>query len=205
MPTCPQNEHTIELMKALDTADSTTGKAHDILNAGYGAVGLYLRSDRTSLQSVQGLHSVGLKIWFVWESGYPTSGDYFTADQGEHDGLSAAKYAGELGVPSRTQLFAAVDFDADWDNDGDGITEYFTAYQTAVKSWGYLASVYGSGLVCEKLVEAGLAHSGWLAGATGWAGYANFKPKACIVQALEAKVLGMDVDLDEVIDQSVLW
>ena len=192
-------------MKAIDTADPTTGKAHDILNEGYEAVGIYLRVDRSPAEGVKGLREVGLKLWLIWEAGNPTSGDYFTEAQGEHDGLAAANYAGELGVPTETQIFAAVDFDADWSSDGDGITGYFTAFQTAVKSWGYLASVYGSGVVCEKLVGAGLAHSGWLAGATGWAGYSAYKGSAVIVQALSGTVLGLDVDFDEVIDESVLW
>jgi hypothetical protein len=192
-------------MKAFDTADITTGHAHDIQALGYGAVGIYLRADRAPLAMITGLRSVGLKIFSIWEKGHPTSVDYFTAAQGKADGEAAAAYAKTIGQPAGTQIYACVDYDANWDSEGHAITAYFEAFHTAVKSHGFLSSVYGSGTVCEKLVNLGFAHFGYLAQSTGFSGYQSYKPKAAIVQGPTATVLHFDVDTDTIVNMAAVW
>jgi hypothetical protein len=193
-------------MKALDTATKTTGKAHALKDLGYQAVGLYLRPDRADKAMVEDLHSAGIKCFSVYEKGWPTSPAYFKSIQGFVDGRRAAKVAAMLGQPKGTEIFAAVDYDAVWKTDGASVLAYMTAFRQEVKSAGYLASVYGSGLVCEKLVDAGYAHSGWLSGSTGWAGYKAFKARASVVQAtMDIKILGLNADTDTVVDPGVCW
>jgi hypothetical protein len=192
-------------LKAFDVASDTTGRGHDIQALGYGAVGLYLRFDRTSVAMVEGLHSVGIKVFSIYELGYPTKMSYFTATQGTHDGLAACQTAKVLGQPQGTSIFAAFDYDPTVQDINGPLKDYMAAFRTQCQKFGYLASAYGSGLLLQAYTNLGICHHSFLAGSTGWSGYENFKDKASILQGASASVLGMDVDLDEVRDLSVLW
>jgi hypothetical protein len=192
-------------MKAFDTLNITTGHAHEIAALGYQAVGVYLRSDRTTLEEIQELQSVGIKIFSIWEKGYPTARKYFTAAQGAKDAAAALLFAKKIKQPLGTQIFACVDYDANWKKDGAAITTYFDAFHHVIRAGGYLASVYGSGVVCAHLVSAGYAHSGFLAQSTGWEGFNDYKSKAAIVQGATATLLHFDIDYDTIVDESVCW
>jgi hypothetical protein len=196
-------------MNAIDTSAKTTGQANDIVAAGYGAVGVYLRPDRCSVAMIAELHNAGLKVWSIYEKGFPTSDAYFSADQGSADGNRAAAFAQLMGQPQGTQIYAAVDYDPD-DSDASGptingpISAYMKAFQAAIQPAGYLASVYGSGRTCRILMANGLAQTGWLTQSTGFAEYKLFKPKAGIIQL---PVINDDWDGDEIPDPAVvgLW
>ena len=165
-------------MKAIDSSAKTTGQADNLAAAGYGAVGVYLRSDRCTAAMIAELHSAGLQVWSIYEKGYPTSDAYFSAAKGTSDGAAAATFAKSMGQPKGTQIYATVDYDPD-DSNPNGPMK---AFQSAIKPAGYLASVYGSGRTCRILIANGLAKTGWLAQSTGFAEYNVFKPKAGIVQ-----------------------
>jgi hypothetical protein len=192
-------------MKAFDTPNITTGKEHDIKAHGYEAVGIYLRPDRATPASIKALRNAGLKIFSIWEKGRPTSVKYFTANQGIKDATAAIVFAKKIKQPSGTQIFTCVDYDAQWKTDGAEITEYFRTFHNTVKAAGYLASVYGSGTVCKHLVSAGWAHSGFLSQSSGWSGYKEFAPRATIKQGITTVLLGLDIDLDTVVDPNVCW
>ncbi len=172
-------------MKAIDSSAKTTGQANNLAAAGYGAVGVYLRSDRCTAAMIAELHTAGLQVWSIYEKGYPTSDVYFSAAKGTSDGTAAATFAKSIGQPKGTQIYATVDYDPD-DSDPNAptisgpISAYMKAFQSAVKPAGYLASVYGSGRTCRILIANGLAKTGWLAQSTGFAEYNVFKPKAGI-------------------------
>ena len=189
-------------MKALDSSAKTTGKAKQIKQQGYEAVGVYLRSDRCSLPMIKDLQANGLKIWSMYEKGHPDHNDYFTAEQGDTDGKNAADFAQQMGQPAGTQIYATVDYNPD-PKDASGptingrISDYMKAFQKAVKAKGYLASVYGSGRTCRILIAKGLAKTGWLCVSGDFAERAAFKPNASIVQTSE---LTSDWDADTIAD-----
>jgi hypothetical protein len=174
-------------MKAIDSSAKTTGQANNLAAAGYGAVGVYLRSDRCTAAMIAELHTAGLQVWSIYEKGYPTSDVYFSTAKGTSDGTAAATFAKSIGQPKGTQIYATVDYDPD-DSDPNAptisgpISAYMKAFRSAIKPAGYLASVYGSGRTCRILIANGLAKTGWLAQSTGFAEYNVFKPKAGIVQ-----------------------
>jgi len=188
-------------MKALDVARKINGKVKDFVKLGYKAFGFYLRMDRCDAATVAEVHKNGAKCFFVYERGFPTSAKYFNAEQGRRE--AAVDFAKAVKVPAGTQLFSAVDYDAA-QRDLVAIVAYQKAFQAIVKSAGFLASVYGSGLVCKALVDKGFAHAGWLSCSKGWAGYDEFKPHAAIVQSTPIDILGFDCDPDIVVDESVL-
>jgi len=207
-------------LKAFDVACDTTGKAHLIKEAGYEAVGAYMRSDRCSRSMVDGLHSVGVKLFSIWEEGHPDHAGYFTEGQALADGHAAAEFALSVGqpkagtdqieandFPNESQIFFCVDFDASAGDVTGPIENYFKVLHEIVKPAGYLPSVYGSGLMCALLTNAGLAHSGFLAQSKGWRNYDLFRenPRCAVVQGLQIQVCGFEVDPDEVLDPSILW
>jgi deoxyribonuclease II len=196
-------------LKAIDTSVNTNGKARQIKAEGYGAVGVYLRPDRCSLAMVRDLQQAGLKIWSLYEKGNPTQTQYFTKKQGTTDGNAASAFAEKMGQPSGTQIYATVDYDPD-DDDPAGptingaISDYMSAFQTAVHAGGYLASVYSSGRACRILIANGLAQTGWLSVSGGFAEHEEFKPRASIVQS---SVINSDWDEDTIsdIDKPGFW
>jgi hypothetical protein len=174
-------------MKAIDSSSKTTGQANKLAADGVGAVGVYLRADRCSVAMLAELHGVGIKVWSVYEKGYPTSDRYFSAEKGNTDGTAAAKFATSIAQPKGSQIYAAVDYDPD-DSDPTGptingrISDYMSAFKAAIAPAGYVASVYGSGRTCRILISKGLAKTGWLTQSTGFAEYKKYKPLAGIVQ-----------------------
>lgn len=188
-------------MRGIDTADVTTGKAHELLAAGVQAVGIYLREDRAPKEAVDGLRSVGIKVFSIWERGYPTSADYFASERGTSDAAEACSYADSLGQPPATPIFACVDCDVS----PDACRDYMAAFHAECSKSGYLAGVYGSGLVCSTFVAEGIAHYGYLAQSSGWPGFEDYKSDAAIVQGSGETVCGLDADGDEILNETVLW
>jgi hypothetical protein len=170
-------------MKGVDTSEKTTGKLKEIQANGFQAVGVYLRADRCSAAMIAELRNAGLKIWSTYEKGYPTTSAYFTQKQGGADGRAAANFAqNTLHQPRGSQIYATVDYDANAHDTNGVITEYMTVFKAAVEASGFVASVYGSGLVCRLLTASGLAKSGWLSQSPKYAEHDQYKPKAAIVQ-----------------------
>jgi hypothetical protein len=191
-------------MKALDSSAKTTGQAKNLAEAGYGALGVYLRSDRCTKAMIDELHGTGLKVWTVYERGYPTSDDYFTAAKGVSDGTVAARFAKSVGQPPKSLIYAAVDYNAKTGTIQTEISGYMESFGAAIAQEGYLPGVYGSGLTCRILIQMGLAKAGWLAQSTSFSEYKVYKPKAAIVQLAR---INNNWDGDEISDPAIagLW
>ena len=192
-------------MKAFDVATDVTGHAHDIQALGFMAVGAYMRFDRCTKTMVNGLHSVGIKLFSIYERGNPTQASYFTSAQALQDGMAAVTAAKTLGQPQGTPIFFAFDFDATLDEINGPCLQYMQIVQRICKQHGYLAGAYGSGLLLKTYQDAGYIHCGFLAQSAGWDGRNEYMPHAAIVQGSSVSVLGFDVDLDDVKDVTVLW
>lgn len=188
-------------IKAFDTADITTGHAHEILAHGFEAVGIYLRDDRAPLTMIQGLHSVGIKIFSIWEKGNPTEPSYFTAAKGFADAQDAVAYAKAIGQPTGTTISPCVDYDSN----PEDVKAYLIAFHDEVKAADYLSLPYGNGVTLSWAIDAGYAYGGYLSQSTGFTGYESFLERAAIMQGPGTTILDFDVDLDEVVDAAVLW
>ena len=188
-------------LKGLDVQEDTTGHAHDLLHAGYQAVGFYCRPDRASKAMIDGLHSAGVKVWSIYEKGLAIDPSYFTEAQGVHDGKCAAAFAELVGQPQETVIFVCVDYDS---NIGE-VYNYIRATHDTLKDAGYLMGIYGNGSTIGYFQDLGYCHAGWLSQSQGFNGYQDYLPRAAIVQGPETKVLVFDVDLDDIKDEGVLW
>lgn len=113
-----------------------------------------------------------LALVAVWESA-GTKASFFNADQGGRDATVALSLAAGVGQPPGTVIYFAVDYDASAEDLRSRILPYFRAVAAALAG-KYKVGVYGSGLVCQTLLAAGLVQYAWLACAGGWRGSAAF-------------------------------
>ena len=187
-------------LKGIDTVDSVLGKGKKLCAAGIGFVLKYCATSKTypnkalTVQEVQELHSVGIKVGLLFESG--NTADYFTASSGTHDGKIALAHALNLNAPKEACIYFAVDFDANHDQ-LPAIELYFEAVRNVMRP-AFFVGAYGSGLVVTDLLNKGLIHYGMLANAPGWAGYSaamchNAQTNG-IMQTMQPAPLGLNAD-----------
>lgn len=198
--------------KAFDAyaAKAVAENAGAIVEAGYVGVGLYYF--RTSgfkqlltADIASALSAAGLFIFSAYESGEPVTAAYFTTDQANADAHVAAVRAIDAGQPGDTPIYFAVDYDASPD-DLPAIRAYFAEITRVFGVVGspHKIGVYGSGLVCRHLSDAGLPFT-WLSQSRGFAGYNDWKPRANIVQGPVSKFGDIDIDTDTTFGNSGAW
>jgi len=155
---------------------------------------------RLSLAELQVLNSSGLKVVVVWEDGYPTKPSYFSYTKGVDDGTSAYNDALQIGQPTGSPIYFAVDYDAS-DSDLAGvINDYFKGIVQGLRvaSQGgmeHAIGVYGSGATCAYILRRGLVTYSWVAMSTGWRGH-DFS-EWNIRQSQGSSYGEIDVDFDE--------
>jgi hypothetical protein len=101
----------------------------------------------------------------------------------------------------KSALFYTVDYDATQSDIDNAILPYAQAFHSTMGKLcsmagtpNYLLGVYGNGLVCKALMEAGLVHFSWLSESTGFGGYQMWLPHADIIQIEATTMFGIDVD-----------
>ena len=198
-------------MKAIDTADWTLNHAHDIFNYQFEdgskieAVGVYLRPDRTPTAEIAGLKSVGLQIFSIYEWGNPTTDLYFTNAQGQSDANRAIENALRVGMPSEKPIFTCYDFETtDAFRTTRGL-DYIQAYHATLKSAGYYAGCYGDWLLLNYYQQLGYSHASFLSESRGFPGWEAGSQLADIVQLSTTTIVGLDVDVSNVLNPNVLW
>ncbi len=162
------------MITGFDCATPVIGYLPALKAAGYQWVGRYYshnpRKNLTLAEAVA-IAAVGLRVVSVWES----RGDQissFSNPQGVLDGVDALRQAAACGQPVGTPIYFAVDFDAA-SQEMDQIGAYFAGAKFGLGG-RYLTGVYGSGLVCQTLLNGGEATRAWLGGAMGWRGSRDF-------------------------------
>jgi len=196
-------------MKGVDTPYSIVNHAHELVSAGCGFVIRYISPDtetfpnkRLSEAEVNALHSVALKIGCVWETG--NGADLFTAANGQAHAKAATSVSRNLGQPTGSAIYFAVDLDVEESVLHAGVTDYFRAVKPAMATGGFKIGVYGSGRVCGYLKHLGLVEFTWLSQSTGWSGSSTYTDWN-IKQGKSSTVAGLDCDLDESIEDAGLW
>ena len=143
-------------------------QALDLKAAGYTHVGRYLtgfvgRSTSKAIthDEINHIKNAGLSLFPIYQDG----GYYLEYFQNSHQGLTDGKLAIEaaenLGIPSGTTIYFAVDFDAYEYQIDDFIIPYFRMidfiFKTQLNKKRYKVGVYGARLICTKVSERGLA------------------------------------------------
>jgi hypothetical protein len=122
----------------------------------------------------------------------------FTPTRGRQDAQRSLILATENSQPKASAIYFGVD--GDWKKTAElaKITDYFKEVNAELATSGYRVGVYGSGLVCRMLTEAGLAELCWLANAKSWPEYDKYyqSRKWRLVQTLPQDCGGRNVDFD---------
>ncbi len=149
------------------------------------------------------LSQAGLKVAVVYQDIH-NDVQYFSAEQGTDGATRALQQAAATGQPAGSAIYFAVDFDPTPAQLSGPVTDHFRAVARAFLAapMHYLVGVYGSGLVCSAMRDAGLATYTWLSGSTGFRGSAAFQPQAHLVQTAPSRTIcGGQLSIDDDVAQ----
>lgn len=143
-------------------------QALDLKAAGYTHVGRYLtgfvgRSTPKAIthDEINHIKNAGLSLFPIYQDGGYYLEYFQKSNQGLIDGKLAIEAAENLGIPSGTTIYFAVDFDAYEYQIDDFIIPYFRMidfiFKTQLNKKGYKVGVYGARLICTKVSERGLS------------------------------------------------
>lgn len=192
------------MIQGIDASVSTLHALPCLRDAGFTFVVRYYAdhgAKRLTLAEAREI-SKAMDVVAVWESGSPTKPGYFSHAKGVADGTAAFLYGRDtIAQPPGTPIYFAVDYDAGPKAIDGVITDYFRGVgeafaQLADGAEAYGVGVYGSGLVCSTLHDAGLARFTWLAQSSGWAGSKSYDGWN-IRQHLQKTICGIEVDPDD--------
>ncbi len=157
-----------------------------------------------TLAEAVALSEAGLQVAAVYEDS-SNAVQFFSAELGKEHAARALLLAAGIGQPAGSAIYFAVDFDAVAAEVRGPITDYFQEVSAAlaVTATRYAIGVYGSGLTCRMIRDAGLAALTWLAGSTGFQESAKFRPEADMVQILPSrKICDNRLSIDDDVAQS---
>jgi Domain of unknown function (DUF1906) len=123
----------------------------------------------------------------------------FTAERGRQDAERSLVLAAENDQNKGSAIYFGVDGSWQTSTEVAHIEEYFESINDIMKDKGYRVGVYGSGLICEKLLDARLASLCWLANARGWPKYKSYYDSKgwALAQSLPVRCGGIaDVDFN---------
>ena len=150
------------------------------------------------------LSKAGLQVVAVYQD-WGNDIKFFSAELGKKNAAKALLLAAGIGQPAESAIYFAVDFDPSADQVRGPITDYFGEVSAALALGDrrYAAGVYGSGLTCRMIRDAGLAAFTWLSGSTGFRESTRFRPQATLIQvAPDRKICGNKLSIDDDVAQS---
>jgi peptidoglycan hydrolase-like protein with peptidoglycan-binding domain len=194
------------LTAGMDTNANCTSFATQIAAAGIKfVIRYYSRSTVKVLTKAEAtaLCGAGLQLAVVYEDG-DTLASLTAASGATHAGVALAQ-AAAIQQPKGSAIYFAADFDALVNDVRGQVMEYFHAVHNAVAS-SYDVGVYGSGLTCRLIRDAGFAKFTWLSQSPGFQDYQAFLPQADIVQAVPARdLIKGKLNIDDDISQSLTF
>ncbi len=190
----------------MDASVNCAPFAEQIAAAGMKFVGRYYSdspSKTLTLAEAHALSGAGLNIIAVFEDVNNVI-DKFSQASGQSNARKALQLAQTIGQPASTAIYFAVDFDPTAAEVAGPVTQYFQAIQQVFTAApvAYFIGVYGSGLTCRVIRDAGLAKFTWLSCSTGFAESATFRSQADIIQSPSRTILGGELNIDDDVAQS---
>ena len=148
------------------------------------------------------LSGAGLQLMTVYQDSNDKL-ELFTADIGTKQANNALVNAAAAGQPGGSAIYFAVDFDPAAVDVRGPVMEYFHAVHDVLASSPYSVGVYGSGVTCRLIRDAGFAKFTWLSQSTGFREYRVFLPQADVVQAAPSRdLIPKKLNIDDDIAQS---
>jgi hypothetical protein len=195
----------------IDAAQNCAAAAACLRQAGITTVVRYyseftqLPGKRLTRAEAAALAAAGLQLGAVYQDAQ-NAPQHFSLARGLARGAYAFRYAeATIAQPPGSTIYFSVDFDATAaDVDAvvlpffQGIGQAFATASGGVPD--YKVGVYGSGLVCRLVLDAGFAACAWLAAARGWQETAQFDASGRwhLKQNPESTLCGLSVDTDDV-------
>ena len=118
---------------------------------------------------------------------YEVNGNSFSGDQGVIDAQAAFQFAQNVGQPTGSCIYFAVDTGI---GAGPAVLAYFASVASILRPAGYKVGAYGPGAVLQATLAAGTVDYDWLGGAMGWPGSRGYQG-AALVQGLPHNVPGV--------------
>ncbi len=188
---------------ACDTRfEITPERAQVLKNNGYQVVGRYLTGgDFKQLREgeLQVIFNAGLKAFIIYQDNNRLLSD-FKYNNGKRAALEASTNAIQYKIPKDTVIYFAVDLDIYEDEIDTYIIPFFNAINLYLDS-RYKVGIYGPRLVCQRISDAGLAVSSFVADmSTGYSCNIGQKMPAnwCYDQFVEISNFNNDFDIDKV-------
>ena len=193
-------------LAGMDSNTNCSPFADDLSGRGIQFVARYYSQNGSKTlraAEAQQLSAAGLGIVTVYEDSNDAVGS-FSAEIGASQAATALELAAAIAQPAGSAIYFAVDYDATQADVEGPVTSYFTAVKNALAAaeTQYAVGVYGSGLTCRVMRDAGLAQFTWLTCSTGFTEYAAFRTQADIVQLAPERLLLAGLNIDDDIAQS---
>lgn len=163
----------------IDAAQTLEPFAGELAQGGVNTVFRYynhknvsLKTKRLEKSEASALSDHGISLGVVFQQRAREIQD-FAGEQGVRDATRALELAHNLGQPTDSAIYFAVDRDFVKTSSLETIAAYFEKIESAF-SGAYKVGAYGSGKVLSFLRTRGLVEYCWLAQARGWSGYKSF-------------------------------
>ena len=194
-------------MEVIDTPVDVSHKAVLLKAQGVKAIIRYISpinlagSKTIKKAEADAILAAGLQIGFVCE-GWGGSDNFshhdITATTGTRDGAACGEWMRRLGAPRGTAVYAAIDNDASAAQITSLCLPYFKSFRAALDP-DYDLGAYGCGALLAVLKQRQMVNYLWLSNAMGWNESRAMRDAKGydILQHLETRLLGIDVDPDE--------
>jgi hypothetical protein len=130
---------------------------------------------------------------------------YFSPALGQQSAARALGQAAAVGQPAGSAIYFAADFDPTPAQLSGPMLGHFQAVAQAFSAAPakYAVGIYGSGLACRTIRDAGLAAFTWLSGSTGFRESESFRPLANVVQIAPSRTIcGGRLSIDDDVAQT---
>lgn len=146
---------------------------------------------------VRAIRDAGLRVGLVSEGWGDFAHRGISADAGTRDARHALRMASELGVTDAAVIYFAVDVDATWGQIMSLVVPYFQQIKHCAP--GCRIGVYGSGAVCETVLQQNLAEKAWISCSSGWLRTREFRltDKWALLQHAPTHIAGVPCDPNE--------
>lgn len=137
-----------------------------------------------------GLSQAGLQVAAVYQD-IQNDIQYFSPALGQQSAARALAQAAAVGQPAGSAIYFAADFDPTPAQLSGPMMDHFREVAQAFSAGPaqYAVGVYGSGLACRTMRDAGLAAFTWLSGSTGFRESESFRPQANLVQIAPSRTI----------------
>ena len=162
----------------------TAEKAAALKSNGYFVVGRYLtgtvngKSKALTASEIQIIFNAGLRFFPIYQSG-GASNSYFNSARGTSDARAAITAAENLGIPSGSIIYFAIDYDALDVQVTSNVLPYFQSISSYFSNYGttaYRIGVYGSRNTCTRVCNSGYAVSSFVGDmSSGYSGNLGYR------------------------------